>query len=234
MIASLAERVDALVIGGAMAFTLIAAEGGKVGASLVEEDKLDEVRDALAAARSRGVPVHLPVDVVAAPAIDADAPTEIVPADGVPEGLMGLDIGPATVAAFTEALAGAGSILWNGPMGVFELEPFAAGTRGGRPGVRRERRRSPSSAAATPSRRSAREGLADAFDHLSTGGGASLEYLEGRRCPGSRSWRTTHDRSEADHRRELEDAQDAPGGDPGRAEARLPPGQGRHRPRRRS
>jgi phosphoglycerate kinase len=183
VIASLTERVDALVIGGAMAFTLIAAEGGKVGASLVEEDKFDEVRDALAAARSRGVPVHLPVDVVAAPAIEADAPTEIVPADSVPEGVMGLDIGPATVAAFTEALAGAGSILWNGPMGVFELEPFAAGTRavahacaasqaftvvGGGDSLAAIRR----------------EGLADAFDHLSTGGGASLEYLEGRRLPG--------------------------------------------------
>jgi phosphoglycerate kinase len=183
VIASLAERVDALVIGGAMAFTLIAAEGGKVGASLVEEDKLDEVRDALAAARSRGVPVHLPVDVVAAPAIDAEAPTEIVPADGVPEGLMGLDIGPATVAAFTEALAGAGSILWNGPMGVFELEPFAAGTRA----VARACAESPGFTVVGGGDSLAairREGLADAFDHLSTGGGASLEYLEGRRLPG--------------------------------------------------
>jgi phosphoglycerate kinase len=183
VIASLTERVDALVIGGAMAFTLIAAEGGKVGASLVEEDKLDEVRDALAAARSRGVPVHLPVDVVAAPAIDADAPTEIVPADGVPEGLMGLDIGPATITAFTEALAGAGSILWNGPMGVFELEPFAAGTRA-------VAQASAASAAFTvvgggdSLAAIRREGLADRFDHLSTGGGASLEYLEGRRLPG--------------------------------------------------
>jgi phosphoglycerate kinase len=183
VIASLAERVDALVIGGAMAFTLIAAEGGKVGASLVEEDKLDEVRDALAAARSRGVPVHLPVDVVAASAIDADAPTEIVPADGVPEGLMGLDIGPATVAAFTEALAGAGSILWNGPMGVFELEPFAAGTRA----VARACAASDGFTVVGGGDSLAairREGLADAFDHLSTGGGASLEYLEGRRLPG--------------------------------------------------
>ncbi len=183
VIASLTERVDALVIGGAMAFTLIAAEGGKVGASLVEEDKLDEVRDALATARSRGVPVHLPVDVVAAPAIDADAPTEIVAADGVPEGLMGLDIGPASVAAFTEALAGAGSILWNGPMGVFELEPFAGGTRAVAQACAASRAFTVvgggDSLAAIR-----REGPADRFDHLSTGGGASLEYLEGRRLPG--------------------------------------------------
>jgi phosphoglycerate kinase len=152
VIASLTERVDALVIGGAMAFTLIAAEGGKVGGSMVE-------------------------------AIEASAPTEVVPADAVPEGLMGLDIGPSTIAAFTEALTGAGSILWNGPMGVFELEPFAEGTRA----VARACAASDaftvvgggdSLAAIT------RDGLAGAFDHLSTGGGASLEFLEGRRLPG--------------------------------------------------
>jgi phosphoglycerate kinase len=183
VIASLTERVDALVIGGAMAFTLIAAEGGKVGASLVEEDRFDDVHRALATARERGVAVHLPTDVVAAPAIDASAPTEVVPADAVPESLMGLDIGPSTIAAFGEALTGAGSILWNGPMGVFELEPFAEGTRA----VARACAASDaftvvgggdSLAAIT------REGLAGGFDHRSTGGGASLEFLEGRRLPG--------------------------------------------------
>jgi len=183
VIASLTERVDALVIGGAMAFTLIAAEGGKVGASLVEEDRFDDVHRALATARERGVAVHLPTDVVAAPAIDASAPTEVVPADAVPESLMGLDIGPSTIAAFGEALTGAGSILWNGPMGVFELEPFAEGTRA----VARACAASDaftvvgggdSLAAIT------RDGLAGGFDHLSTGGGASLEFLEGRRLPG--------------------------------------------------
>ena len=183
VIASLTERVDALVIGGAMAFTLIAAEGGKVGGSMVEEDRIDDVHRALATARERGVAVHLPTDVVAAPAIEASAPTEVVPADAVPEGLMGLDIGPSTIAAFTEALTGAGSILWNGPMGVFELEPFAEGTRA----VARACAASDaftvvgggdSLAAIT------RDGLAGAFDHLSTGGGASLEFLEGRRLPG--------------------------------------------------
>jgi len=183
VIASLTERVDALVIGGAMAFTLIAAQGGKVGGSMVEEDRIDDVHRALATARERGVAVHLPTDVVAAPAIEASAPTEVVPADAVPEGLMGLDIGPSTIAAFTEALTDAGSILWNGPMGVFELEPFAEGTRA----VARACAASDaftvvgggdSLAAIT------RDGLAGAFDHLSTGGGASLEFLEGRRLPG--------------------------------------------------
>jgi phosphoglycerate kinase len=183
VIESLAQRVDALLIGGAMAFTLLAAEGGQVGASLVEPDRLHDVRDAVAAARAKGVSVHLPVDVVAAPAIDAGAPTQVVPADAIPDGLMGLDVGPATVAAFAEVIAGARSILWNGPMGVFELEPFAAGTRG----VARACADADAftvvgggdSLAAV-----AKEGLADRFDHLSTGGGASLEFLEGRTLPG--------------------------------------------------
>ena len=183
VIESLAQRVDALLIGGAMAFTLLAAEGGQVGASLVEPDRLHDVRGAVAAARAKGVSVHLPVDVVAAPAIDAGAPTQVVPADAIPDGLMGLDVGPATVAAFAEVIAGARSILWNGPMGVFELEPFAAGTRG----VARACADADAftvvgggdSLAAV-----AKEGLADRFDHLSTGGGASLEFLEGRTLPG--------------------------------------------------
>jgi phosphoglycerate kinase len=183
VVESLAQRVDALLIGGAMAFTLLAADGGQVGASLVEPDRLDDVREAVAAARARGVAVQLPIDVVAAPAIDAGAPTQVVPAEAIPDGLMGLDIGPATVAAFTEVIAGARSILWNGPMGVFELEPFSAGTRG----VARACADADAftvvgggdSLAAV-----AREGLADRFDHLSTGGGASLEFLEGRTLPG--------------------------------------------------
>jgi phosphoglycerate kinase len=183
VIESIAQRVDALLIGGAMAFTLLAADGGHVGASLVESDRLDEVREAVAAARARGVDVRLPLDVVAAPAIDAGAPTQVLPADAIPDGLMGLDIGPATAAAFTEVIAGARSILWNGPMGVFELEPFSAGTRG----VARACADADAftvvgggdSLAAV-----AKEGLAGRFDHLSTGGGASLEFLEGRTLPG--------------------------------------------------
>ena len=170
VIESVAQRVDALMIGGAMAFTLLAAEGGHVGASLVESDRLDDVRKAVAAARARGVDVRLPLDVVAAPAIDAGAPTQVLPADAIPDGLMGLDIGPATVAAFTEVIVGARSILWNGPMGVFELDPFSAGTRG----VARACADADAftvvgggdSLAAV-----AKEGLADRFDHLSTGGG---------------------------------------------------------------
>ena len=183
VIESLAQRVDTLLIGGAMAFTLLAADGGHVGASMVEPDRLHDVHDAVAAARARGVRVQLPLDVVAAPAIDAGAPTQVLPADAIPDGQMGLDIGPETVAAFTEVIAGARSILWNGPMGVFELEPFSAGTRG----IARACAEADAftvvgggdSLAAV-----AKEGLAGRFDHLSTGGGASLEFLEGRTLPG--------------------------------------------------
>jgi phosphoglycerate kinase len=183
VIESIAQRVDALLIGGAMAFTLLAAGGAHVGASLVESDRLHDVREAVAAARARGVAVLLPLDVVAAPAIDAGAPTQVLPADAIPDGQMGLDIGPETVAAFTEVIAGARSILWNGPMGVFELEPFSAGTRG----IARACAEADAftvvgggdSLAAV-----AKEGLAHRFDHLSTGGGASLEFLEGRALPG--------------------------------------------------
>ena len=183
VIESLVARVDALVIGGAMAFTLLVAQGGHVGASLVEPDRLEQVGSAIAAARARGVTIHLPIDVVAAPAIDAEAPAQVVAAEAIPDGLMGLDIGPASVAAFAEVIAGANTILWNGPMGVFELEPFASGTRG----VARACADADAftvvgggdSLAAV-----AKEGLADRFDHLSTGGGASLEFLEGRALPG--------------------------------------------------
>jgi phosphoglycerate kinase len=183
VIESLAQRVDALLIGGAMAFTLLAAEGGSTGASLVEPDRMDDVRDALAAARARGVAIHLPLDVVAAPAIDAEAPTQIVPAAAIPDGQMGLDIGPATVAAFADVIAEARTILWNGPMGVFELDPFSAGTRGVALACADADAFTVvgggDSLAAV-----AKEGLSGRFDHLSTGGGASLEFLEGRALPG--------------------------------------------------
>ena len=184
VIASLAERVDALVIGGAMAFTLIAAEGGKVGASLVEEDKLDEVRDALAAARSRGVPVHLPVDVVAAPAIDADGAHRDRAGRRCARGVDG-----------PRHRSGDGRGLHRGARRR-RLDPVerpdggvrARAVRRRHPGGRRAR--APTSDGFTvvgggdSLAAIRREGLADAFDHLSTGGGASLEFLEGRPLPG--------------------------------------------------
>jgi phosphoglycerate kinase len=180
---ALVDRVDALLVGGAMAFTLIAAGRGEVGDSLVEPDRFDEVREAMRHANERHIDLLLPIDVVASPEISSDAEVSIVAAEKIPTGLMGLDIGPETVEAFGSKIAEAKTILWNGPMGVFEQEPFAAGTLGVAQAIA-------ASAAFSvvgggDSLLAVRQaGLEDAFDHLSTGGGASLEFLEGRRLPG--------------------------------------------------
>jgi phosphoglycerate kinase len=182
-IGALIERVDALLIGGAMAFTFLAAEGGSVGASRVEPDLFEQVRAVRRRAEERGVLLELPVDVVAAPEISQEAPRRTVPASDIPAGQMGLDIGPRTVEEFARILAEARTIFWNGPMGVFELEPFSAGTRGIAMAIARANAYAVAgggdSLAAI-----ARFGLGEGFDHLSTGGGASLEFLEGRRLPG--------------------------------------------------
>jgi phosphoglycerate kinase len=182
-IGALVERVDAILIGGAMAFTFLAAEGGEIGDSLVEPDRFDEVRAARARAEERGVLIQLPDDVVAAAEITAEAARETVPASSIPRGLKGLDIGPRTVEAFARSIADAKTILWNGPMGVFELEPFGAGTRGVATAIAGSGAFSVAgggdSLAAV-----ATYGLEDGFDHLSTGGGASLEFIEGRSLPG--------------------------------------------------
>ncbi len=183
VIESLIDRVDALLIGGAMAFTMIAADGGEIGESLCERDRFDDVRSARAKARERGVLLEVPQDVVVASEISLKAERRTVPAAGVPRGMMGLDIGPKTVEEYARIIADAKTILWNGPMGVFELEPFGAGTRG-----------VATAAAHSPAFTVVGGGdsllavkkadLADEFDHLSTGGGASLEFLEGRALPG--------------------------------------------------
>ncbi|HEX6329676.1 MAG TPA: phosphoglycerate kinase [Actinomycetota bacterium] len=180
---ALVERVDALLIGGAMAFTFLAADGGEIGDSLVEPDRFEDVRRARAHADERGVVIQLPEDVIAAPEISDDARRETVPASAVPTGQKGLDIGPRTVEEFARTLADAKTILWNGPMGVFELEPFGAGTRGVATAIAGS---SAFSVAGGGDSLAAvkKYGLEDGFDHLSTGGGASLEFLEGRTLPG--------------------------------------------------
>ena len=182
-ITALVERVDALLIGGAMAFSFLAAEGGAVGRSLVEPDRFDDVRGARRAAEARGVRIQLPEDVMAAPEPRADVRPSLFGAAEIPADQMGLDIGPATVRAFAETIGTAGTILWNGPMGMFELEQFEAGTRGiadavaGSPGF--------TVVGGGDSLAALRRfGLAGRIDHLSTGGGASLEFLEGRELPG--------------------------------------------------
>ena len=180
---ALSERVDALLIGGAMAFTIIAARGGKVGTSLVEPDRYDEVLASLAKAERLGVRVILPTDVIAAITVDASTSTRTVAADALPEDLMGLDIGPGTVQAFAGVIASAKTVLWNGPMGVFEMEPFAAGTNAIAAAIAGSGAFTVVGGGDSLSAVK-RAGLEDRFDHLSTGGGASLEFLEGRPLPG--------------------------------------------------
>jgi phosphoglycerate kinase len=183
VIDALVERVDALLIGGAMAFTLIAAEGGDVGESLVERDRFDDVRAARAKSKERGVLLEVPIDVVAGPQASLDVKTQTVPATEIPRGLRGLDIGPSTVAAYAEIIADAKTILWNGPMGVFELEPFGAGTRGIATAIAHADAFTVVGGGDTLLAVRKAE-LTDSFDHLSTGGGASIEFLEGRSLPG--------------------------------------------------
>ena len=184
VIRSLLEHADGILVGGAMAFTFLKAEGGEVGDSLVEDDKLGLAREVLARARELGKPLLLPTDVVAAEAIREGAVPRVVPASAVPAGLKGLDIGPETQRRFAEALAGSKTVFWNGPMGVFEVPPFDQGTLavaravagladaytvvGGGDSVAAVRRL----------------GLEEAFSHVSTGGGASLEFLEKGTLPG--------------------------------------------------
>jgi phosphoglycerate kinase len=182
-IVALVERVDAILIGGAMAFTFLAADGGAIGDSLVEPGSFGDVREARTRAAERGVLIQLPEDVVAASEVTAEASRSTVPASAIPRGMKGLDIGPRTVEEFARSIADAKTILWNGPMGVFELEPFGAGTRGVATAVAGANAYTVAgggdSLAAV-----AKYGLQDGFDHLSTGGGASLEFLEGRSLPG--------------------------------------------------
>lgn len=183
VIESLLDRADALLIGGAMAFTFLVAQGHDVGASLVELDQVEHCRKLLESGR-----VRVPTDVVVAAEIDASADVRVVRADAMPAGLKGLDVGPETAEAYAAEVAGAATVLWNGPMGVFEVAPFAAGTR-----------RVAEAVAACPgftvvgggdSAAAVRSfGLADRVDHVSTGGGASLEYLELGDLPGLQALR---------------------------------------------
>jgi phosphoglycerate kinase len=170
--------VDKLLIGGAMAYTFLRARGEGIGKSLVEEDKLDLARQLMAKA---GDKLMLPVDHVAASEFKAGAENEVV--DAVPDGKMGLDIGPKTIAAFSQVIAGAKTIIWNGPMGVFEMPPFDTGT------VAIAKAVASSGAVSVvgggDSEKAIKSaGVADKISHVSTGGGASLEFLGGIELPG--------------------------------------------------
>jgi phosphoglycerate kinase len=180
VIESLLPTVDRLLIGGGMCFTFLAAQGHEVGKSLLEAEQVDTCRALLDSGK-----IVLPVDIVVAEALSADAATELLAADAIPAHLIGLDVGPETVTRFTAELEGARTVFWNGPMGVFELEPFAAGTRGVAEAVASLTDAlsvvGGGDSAAAVRRLEIDEGR---FSHISTGGGASLEYLEGKSLPG--------------------------------------------------
>ncbi len=179
----LLDKADVLLIGGGMAYTFIKARGGRIGNSLLDEEKLDYAKKMLAKAEAKGVKLLLPTDNLVVTAIEAGAETRIVPSDDVPDGWMGVDIGPETRKLFAAEIEKAGTVIWNGPMGVFETPGFEGGTMavakamadcagitviGGGDSVAAVQK----------------AGLADKMSHISTGGGASLEFLEGRELPG--------------------------------------------------
>ena len=186
VLTALLGKVDRLLIGGAMMFTFLKAQGKPVGRSLVEDDRLDLARELLATARSRGVELVLPTDCIASTAPDGSAPSAPKPIEQLGANEMGVDIGPETLAAFTARLRDAKTVVWNGPMGIFEVSAFAAGTMG----VAKALAPLKAMGAVTvvgggDSVAAVRQsGLAERFSHLSTGGGASLEFLEGKVLPG--------------------------------------------------
>ncbi|WP_196716543.1 phosphoglycerate kinase [Actinomyces trachealis] len=184
VIANLLGKADRLLIGGGMAFTFLAAQGHEVGTSLLEKDQIDTVKEYLATAKANGVELLVPVDVVVAPEFKADAPATTVDADSIPADQMGLDIGPKTAQLYAEAIATSKTVVWNGPMGVFEFEAFASGTKAVAQAISASVAFSVigggDSAAAVRTL-----GFDEStFSHISTGGGASLELLEGKVLPG--------------------------------------------------
>lgn len=187
VIESLISVADRLLVGGGMVFTFLKAQGHEVGTSLLEEDQVDTVKGYLDTAAERGVEIVLPTDIVVADAFSADAAHEVVAADAMPADRMGLDIGPDSQELFAQRLADARTVFWNGPMGAFEMAPFADGTRAVAAAlVERTGEGAMTVVGGGDSAAAVREfGYAeDDFGHISTGGGASLEYLEGKDLPG--------------------------------------------------
>ncbi|OBK75226.1 phosphoglycerate kinase [Mycobacterium sp. 1164985.4] len=184
VIESLAEKADSLIIGGGMCFTFLASQGVSVGTSLLEEGMIETCRKLL---DTYADVIHVPVDIVVADKFAADATAEIVAADKIPEDKMGLDIGPGSVKRFTTLLSNAKTVFWNGPMGVFEFPAFAAGTKGVAEAIIAATGKGAFSVVGGGDSAAAVRSLGldeEGFSHISTGGGASLEYLEGKKLPG--------------------------------------------------
>ena len=187
IIKNLLNRVDNLIIGGGMTYTFVKAMGGKIGASLCEEDKLDLAKEILAEAKAKGVKVYLPKDGLNADKFDKDANTNVSKIDETPDGWMGLDIADQTIAEFSQVIASSKTVIWNGPMGVFEFDKFAKGTSAVAHAVAKATQENGAftligggdSVAAIN-----KNGLADKVSYVSTGGGAMLEYMEGKILPG--------------------------------------------------
>ena len=183
VINNLLEKADAIIIGGGMAYTFVKAQGGSIGGSLCEGDKLDYALEMIEKAKNRGVKLLLPVDTMAAKEFSAEAEGVVVDTMAIPEDMQGLDIGPKTIELFCNAVKDAATVVWNGPMGVFEFETFAKGTRAMAEALAQSGAVTivggGDSAAAVE-----QMGFADKITHISTGGGASLEFLEGRELPG--------------------------------------------------
>lgn len=186
VIETLLEKCDKLLLGGGMIFTFLKARGISVGNSLVEDDKLELAKSLEAKAKERGVAMLLPTDVVIADKFSADANTQIVSVENIPDGWMGLDIGPDSVKTFQEALADCKTVIWNGPMGVFEIDKFAKGTEAIAHTLSELTPKGTTTIIGGGDSVAAVEkvGLADKMSHISTGGGASLELLEGKELPG--------------------------------------------------
>jgi phosphoglycerate kinase len=184
VIANLLEKVNVIAIGGGMLFTFLAAQGKEIGTSLVEVDLIPTVKELLERAKANGVELLLPTDILVAPAFAADSPATLVSADAIPADQMGLDIGPETAAAFAKAITGCKTVFWNGPMGVFEFAAFSGGTKEVASALTKV-----SGLCVVGGGDSAAAVRALGFDdsdfgYISTGGGASLEYLEGKELPG--------------------------------------------------
>ncbi len=183
VITNLLNKVDALLIGGAMAYTFYKAKGLPTGKSLVEEDKVDLAKQILEQAKAKNVKLLLPIDHIIADRFEATAATEIVPENGIKDGWMALDIGPKTIELFASEVKKAKTIVWNGPMGCFEMEPFAKGTFAIAKAIAETQCMSIIGGGDSVSAVN-KSGLADKMTHISTGGGASLEFLEGKALPG--------------------------------------------------